>query len=234
MLSVRVLAYIALLFGGLLVPEVIFETYSISEYATRLVLRDNFYEVSPGRLYRSGLMSEENLIETLEDYDIKTVIDVRWTADADEGFVGAEQKFLEKLGVTYHHFPFLSSAVPSRDTMLTLLELLEDSEEPILVHCESGTHRSGTVSAIWELAFDDNGLEKGPAQLSGRFGYFKWERYLKTLRNGRPTLDNVVWEYLKDHERTGASFQQWVEGDYLKNSFRTQEVSTTDHLRVDR
>ncbi|MCB0360924.1 MAG: tyrosine-protein phosphatase, partial [Bdellovibrionales bacterium] len=107
------------------------------------------------------------------------------------------------------------SAIPSRETVLTILELMKDLEEPVLIHCKSGTHRTGFLSALWLFNQQPEQTELAFQQLSLKFGFVGLERWLKATFEQRPTLDAVIWEYQRFHQACGIRFREWVDSSYM-------------------
>lgn len=87
---------------------------------------------------------------------------------------------------------------------------LDEAVPPILVHCTSGTHRTGVVAAIWLIHKEGLLPEKAVGQLSSKFGFFYPERALKSLVQGQPTIDSIVWSYLHANEHQRIAFRDWI------------------------
>jgi tyrosine-protein phosphatase SIW14 len=105
-----------------------------------------FYRVNE-HIYRSAQPSLEGL-QGLPTLGIKTVIDLRG-AHARSG----EAQILEGLGMKYVNIPMPPLAAPSIDSVQQALALLVDPNAwPILVHCERGADRTGTVIACFRIS----------------------------------------------------------------------------------
>ena len=186
------------------------ETTFFTSYLPRLLFNNNFAPVVEGKIYRAAEMDRQTLTKVLSENRIRTVIDLRaGVDDADsEGFT--EQKTVESLGGDYLHVPMFASRYPSRETVLKLLDAFHQAKQPLLVHCSSGTHRSGVASALWLLEMEGGSPAQAREQLSAYFGYFPLERKLKTWMQGHPTLDDMLFRYLKDTKRESISLRDWV------------------------
>lgn len=192
----------------LLLPQIVGDTTVVTSYLANLLFRNNLHEVSVGRFYRSGQMSHSDLQQTIKDLGIKTVIDLRWASDEPEADGMQEKDIVRGAGADYHHVRFKSSALPDAGRINRLQELYDSAEEPVLVHCSSGTHRTGMASAIWVNQRLGLGEEAMREQMSIKYGFFRWERQIKEFFQEEKTLDYVIWDYFA--ERTPEdSFQSW-------------------------
>ncbi len=203
-------------FGSQLISESTWFTSSFSY----LFAKDNFHEVVPGLLYRSATLDKEEFIENVKKHNIKTVIDLRKGGDEakleDQGF--SERNLSEELGANYEWIPMVGSNTRQKQSLEKLIEISEKTEGPVLIHCSSGTHRSGVVTAIWLMLKDEEPPEDAAKQLSSEYGFFYWERKLKSFFLGHETIDGIIWHYLKNYRATGISFKEWFfnqEGEEL-------------------
>lgn len=193
------------------VPQLLTETTAVTSFITRLVFHNNFYVVSAGKFYRSAEMSKEELTKTIGEYGLRTVIDLRKSDYRDLGRNGLqERQVVENAGARYVHLPMVGSREPSPQVLQELLDVYDRNPEPILVHCSSGTHRSGVASAIWLLAKENASFKIAQEQLSPRFGFFRFERDLKSFIQGHPTIDKLLWRYKEASENGKISFRDWV------------------------
>ena len=205
--SVATLLGVILLAGGI---QATTETTFFTSYLPRLLFNDNFAPVVEGKFYRSAEMNRQDLSAALSKNSIRTVIDLRAGLDDPDSDGFTEEKTATSLGVDYVHIPMFASRYPSRETMLKLLETFQQAKQPLLVHCSSGTHRSGVVSAIWLLEVGGGTAEQARQQLSAYFGFFPLERRFKSWMQGHPTLDDMLFRYLDATKRESISFRDWV------------------------
>lgn len=194
----------------ILVPQIVGDTTVVTSYLANLLFRNNLHEVSAGRFYRSGEMSHKDLQQTIKELGIKTVIDLRWASDEPEADGLQEKDVVQGAGADYYHLRFKSSALPKTERVDRLLELYDSASEPILVHCSSGTHRTGMASAIWVNQRLGLGEEAMREQMSIKYGFFRWERQIKEFFQKQKTLDYLIWDYFAE-KKPDESFRQWWE-----------------------
>ncbi len=187
-------------------PDMTESASAAGRYLTTFVFDGNFNEVVPRRFYRSAQLSPSELKQVIDEHGIKTVINLRLGDDEEQR---REAELVRSAGVRYEHIPFRSSRVPPRDQVETLLNAFDRAETPVLVHCTSGTHRSGFASAIWLLDYEHVSRREAREQFSNRFGYFEFERKLKAYLRGHPGLDTVIDRYITEADEF-TSFREWV------------------------
>lgn len=105
--------------------------------------------IEPGRVYQSGVLAEPILREKLEENDIKTVIDLR---NPDDGDLDAERKVVESMGRRYVSMP--TTQVPKEETVDEFLDVMEEADYPVLVHCKDGQGRSVLFAAVYRIEFE--------------------------------------------------------------------------------
>lgn len=186
------------------------ESTYFTSYAANALFRYNFHEVVPGRLYRSAQMPRAELTRTVREHGIKSVIDLRLTADAPDETGLTETEAARRGGAGYRHIPFSSARIDQRKSLLELLLAFDELPRPVLVHCSSGTHRAGVASAVWLLDQEGRPPEDAAGQLTMKYGFFRPERMLKEFVQGRPTLDRVIGEYARVRRESEIRFRDWA------------------------
>lgn len=169
----------------------------------------NFREVVSGKLYRSGELSKSDLHNYISKYGIKTVIDLRRGGDKDQNNKFSEKNIVESLGATYEWVPLVGTNTHQIESLSKLIALSENTIGPVLIHCSSGTHRSGVAMAIWLMHAESINPTIAAEQLSAKYGFFYWERKLKSWFLGHQTLDGLIWNYLEDYQKYNIKFIDW-------------------------
>jgi len=182
---------------------------ALGSEATRVVLGDNLHTVIPGRVYRCAQQSGPELEQTMRRYGIRTVVNLR-------GCCAPLPWYLDECRATHHQevaqedICFSAGRMPSLSELRHLLEVLDRTAYPILIHCRRGADRTGLVSAILLLLQTDASLAQARRQLGLRYGH---------VAIGRPAyLDQFLDFYatwLREHGRSHSpmAFRRWLERD---------------------
>lgn len=196
--------------GLLIFPEIVTRPSDTMNYLSQELFKHNFYEVVPGKLFRSGEFSPEELQDTIREQGIRSILDLRLDGGDKDKHGILEAEVVAQVGAVYYHLPLKSGRVPSRKTIKQLLAIYEQAPLPLLIHCSSGSHRTGVATALWLI--DQAGEDPTTASqaLSPRYGNFPNERKLSAFLDGRPTIDSLIWSFADDHKRTGETFREWL------------------------
>ncbi len=171
----------------------------------------NFAITQPGRLFRSCQMPADALGQTLLDRRIKTVLNLRGPNPSSEWYRRELAATLAS-GATQVDVPLSSCIWMSRLQLRTLLEVLDRSEYPLLVHCHWGSERTGVTAAIAELLREGSTLDDARSQLALRFLYVR-------LGDGR-----IMAEFVDQYEswlaglgmpHSPSVFRRWAAEDYV-------------------
>jgi protein tyrosine phosphatase (PTP) superfamily phosphohydrolase (DUF442 family) len=125
-------------------------------------------EVTPGRFYRSGQMTADGFAQAVARYGIRTIINLQDEyPDPDirlcylGGGTVKESELCRRLGVRYVFLP--PDLIPRRqlpahrpraiDRFLELLD--QEATYPVLVHCKAGLHRTGVMTAVYRMEYEN-------------------------------------------------------------------------------
>lgn len=139
-------------------------------YLGGIQLTGNFHEVMPGQLYRSNQPSASQIARYSGEYGIKTIINLRGVGETDEWYQ-EEKTAADHLGLVHIDFPMSASKQLTMAESNKLIEIMRDAPKPILIHCRSGSDRTGLASVIYlnRIAGVDEAVAEN--QLSIRFGH---------------------------------------------------------------
>jgi tyrosine-protein phosphatase SIW14 len=121
----------------------------------------NFHVVEDGKLYRSGQLSPPVFERTLDEYGIKTVVTLRTVRTAgmpypDEWEAGiCAGRHLKHIRLVPRVWgPDEKGTIPADENVAKFLEIMDCKEnQPVLVHCFAGIHRTGTMCAIFRMEY---------------------------------------------------------------------------------
>lgn len=130
----------------------------------------NFRTVSPGRVYRSGQLTEKQLAEYAREYGIRSVLNLRGRNEQSDWWK-EEVSAAGRLGLKHYDIGLSSRKEPAEKTVQELIAILQEAPKPLLIHCFGGADRSGLVSAMYLYQFERYPYEKARRQLSFIYGH---------------------------------------------------------------
>ena len=175
----------------------------------RIALGSNLHTVVPGRCYRAAQPSPRDLHQYAQTLGIRSIVNLR--GYDEHAWYATERMTAESLGICFINAGLWASAQPTAEEFLEIVRAVDESEEPILVHCESGIDRSGLAAAIFLLLKTDASLEQARRQLGLRYGHFA---------SGRAGCQDRILDAYADWllERALAhrpeEFRRWARGSY--------------------
>lgn len=178
----------------------------------RIEYTNNFYEVKPGVLYRSGEMAPEQLRELIKRHGIASVLDLRISGETIRQAGTSEPQLAGSLGAAYVNFPLATTRVPPKEDLLRLEEVLHSLKTPLLIHCSTGALRTGVVTTLWLQEVAGLPPQEAKRQLSPYFGYSIVEYLYKEWSNKHPPLPYLLYKYWDDqaHGSGNQDFHSWL------------------------
>jgi uncharacterized protein (TIGR01244 family) len=130
----------------------------------------NFHEVIAGEFYRSGQPSGQDLERYVARYGIKSVINLRG-GNVGDAWYNEEMAATKSLGLTYHIFPMKAAHELTQADAQQLIQLMRDAPKPLLIHCRSGSDRTGLAAAFYLAAIAKRGEGESERQLWMHYGH---------------------------------------------------------------
>ena len=139
----------------------------------------NCFRVS-GALYRGAQPTREGFVE-LQRLGIRTVVNLR----AEH----SDLRLIQGLGLKYETIP-MSAAFPKPEEFRRFLAIARDpGSQPVFVHCQHGSDRTGTAVALYRVAVQGWGREEAIREMTkGGYGFHGIYFHLKTFVREFPPL----------------------------------------------
>lgn len=173
------------------------------------LFRGNFGVVEDGLVYRSAQPSD-SLTRLIQEKKIATILNLRGGSDADPWYA-AEVAATRQLGVDFYDLPLVATVRPSRKQLLTVLDVLDRCKYPLLIHCKSGSDRTGLVSGLYLMS--RQGVD--PIRAEDAFSlYYGHVPVLGTRHLHEPFREYAEW--LRSHQlaHEPERFRNWVAHEY--------------------
>ena len=132
---------------------------------------NNFHEVIPGELYRSGQFWKGDVAHYSSEYNIRSIINLRGKNTGSEWY-DDEIREADQAGVKHIDFRMSSKSMLSRDELVELIAIMENAPKPLLIHCNGGANRTSLAAAVYLAAIKKADERTAEAQMSIRFGNF--------------------------------------------------------------
>jgi protein tyrosine phosphatase (PTP) superfamily phosphohydrolase (DUF442 family) len=133
----------------------------------------NFHVVIPGEVFRAAQPSGRDVERMVRQYDLRTVINLRGRGDGMAWYED-EARACQKLGVSHENLTFSASRLPSRTELNRLIELLDQAERPLVLHCRQGADRTGLAVAVLQLLQPGSSYREARAAMGLRWGHWRW------------------------------------------------------------
>ena len=179
----------------------------------------NMYSIDR-QMYRSSQPSPKQLRILKKKYGIKTIINLR--GENGLSAYSLEKKACLNLNLELVNFRAYSRNPPESEEIKTLIKLFNKIKYPALMHCKSGSDRTGVVAALYRILYLNESVEDAfKKELHWKYGH------IKSSHTG--VLDYFFAQYLSENQDNPKTFLEWVENyDHvsLKQRFRSSGWTT--------
>jgi protein tyrosine phosphatase (PTP) superfamily phosphohydrolase (DUF442 family) len=138
----------------------------------RVAVGTNFFAVAKGRCYRCAQPGPDDVRLLARRLGIRSIINMR--GFDEKPWYREERAAAERLGVAFADAGIWAAWQPGETEFLNVIRAVDESPEPMLIHCQSGSDRSGLAAAIFLLLKTDASVAEASGQLSLRFGHNPW------------------------------------------------------------
>ncbi len=150
----------------------------------------NFHKLD-NNAYRSAQLFSFNMPYYLEEYKIKTVLNLRGEQKG-KSWYEKEKKITDEFNVTLVTFKMSSRRYLDFNKTSKLVEILKKVKKPILIHCEGGADRTSLVSALYRYAILKHSKEEAMKELSFIYGH------IPLIRPKVIAMDRSFSNYIKN------------------------------------
>ncbi|SIO62673.1 Tyrosine phosphatase family protein [Singulisphaera sp. GP187] len=178
----------------------------------------NFGVVAKGLVYRSA-QPEANLKGLIKTYKLGSILNLRGGGSSDP-FYTDEVGLVSAEGVDFYDYPMSATQRPKRRDLLTLIDLFQRCRYPLLIHCKSGSDRTGLASGLYLMVRSGTPPEKALEAFSLFYGHVP---LLGPENLHEPFLEYADWLKRKWLVHSPERFRAWVETEYRAND-PVQEV----------
>ena len=173
-------------------------------FAYQRFFNHNFAVVEAGKLYRSAQLNGDHLQVTLKKFNIRTVLNLRGKNDNSDWYHD-EVSTCSRMGVKHIDLALSAKSLPSPKDLMRLVKIFQESSYPILVHCRSGSDRTGLAIGVYLITQKNEPfIEASEKSLHWRFQHIKAFGYQE--------MDELFTLFSPKEKKQ--SFAEWVKSDY--------------------
>ncbi|GAC1471428.1 MAG: hypothetical protein NVSMB9_17600 [Isosphaeraceae bacterium] len=196
----------------------------------RPIFQNNFGVIEPGRVYRSAQPRGDWLARLYRERGIGSVLNLRGGSSADD-YYNNEVQQTRALGIDFYDLPMNASRRPSRRELLVLIDLFRRCRYPILIHCKSGSDRTGLASALYLMAIAGKEPEQAEREFTLTHGHFNL--FGRRLLHA-PFLEYNAWLKKRGLSHSRERLLAWLEHDFVspepEPAFRALRPGPRDSL----
>jgi protein tyrosine phosphatase (PTP) superfamily phosphohydrolase (DUF442 family) len=190
----------------------------LSAEAVRVLALTNRHTVIDGQVYRTAQLDAGELARFIAEKKIRTVINLRGTCPDQTWYLG-EARATHAAGICQEDVTLSAKRLPAPAEVRRLVEVLDHTEYPVVIHCIRGADRTGLVSAVAVILRTDASLSAARRQLWPRYGHFAVGR---TAVIDRFFDLYEAWLMANALQHTPDRFRQWVASDYCPGPYRAE------------
>jgi protein tyrosine phosphatase (PTP) superfamily phosphohydrolase (DUF442 family) len=172
----------------------------------------NFGEVETGRVYRSA-QPTGNLPQLIRERGLTSVLNLRGGSPIDPWYAD-EVRATRVLGVDFYDFPMSAVRRPTRNELLVLIDVFGRCRYPLLIHCKSGSDRTGLAVAVYRMVAQGVGPVEASRALTLDYGHVP---IFGTRRLHEPLDEYAAWLESRGMTHTPERFRGWIENQYLSD-----------------
>ena len=189
---------------------------AVAAEAVRVFTWTNTHTVVPGKVYRSAQLGPDALARLIDDEGIRTVVNLRGTGPG-VGWYDAEARTTRDRGVSQEDVSLSAKRLPAPGEVRRLVEVLDRTAYPILLHCQQGADRTGLAATAALLLHTDASLDRARRQLWPRYGH---------VNAGRTAVIDRFFDYYEawlaatGQAHTPDRFRHWATREYCPGPYR--------------
>jgi protein tyrosine/serine phosphatase len=149
----------------------------------------NFHTVMEGFIYRSGQLTSVDLTYTIDRYRIRSILNLRGK-NMGSRWYQEETYVANSHGVVHYDYGISANRELEDLDIRNILAILRTGPKPLLIHCKTGSDRTGLVAALYLHDLEGVDAQTASQQLSIMYGHFPY------FWNSTAAMDRTFWRYV--------------------------------------
>ncbi|MFO0775758.1 MAG: dual specificity protein phosphatase family protein [Nitrospiraceae bacterium] len=158
----------------------------------------NFDVVAADQVYRARQLSSDELSTVVARYGIKSILNLRGK-NPGETWYRAESAVADLLGVQLVSFPLSANLEWDSEQISDVVRVLREAPKPLLIHCKSGSDRTGLAAALYLLEVEGQSASVASHQLSLYYGHIP-----ALLGTSTSAMDRTFWRVTERRDSSTA------------------------------
>ncbi len=168
----------------------------------------NLHTVIAGQVYRGAQPTPELIDELAKKYGVRTIVNLRGCGLPNDWYA-KETQTIQRLGLNQEDICFSALRLPSSLELRRLVEVIDNAQYPIYLHCRRGADRTGLASVICILLQPEGSADDlGPPLAQARRQLGLW--YGHVALGKTRVLDRFFDLYENWLEKTGRTHKRGV------------------------
>ena len=190
----------------------------VAAESTRVIALTNVHAVIPGKAYRTAQLSGDELARFIAEKKIRTVVNLRGVCPNTDWYL-AEARATHAAGVNQEDVTLSAKRLPAPNEIRRLVEVLDHTEYPIVMHCQRGADRTGLASTAVKLLHTTDTLSQARRQLLPRYGH---------VPVGRTAVIDQFFDFYESwlaasgKGHTSDAFRHWATHEYCPGPYRAE------------
>jgi len=176
----------------------------------RVLFVGNTHTVHPGRVYRSAQLSGGDLGDYVRKHGIRTIVNLRG-CNAPIDWYKNECLLSHQLNLSQEDVTLSANRLPSISELRRLIEVLDRSQYPLVLHCKQGADRTGLASALYLMMFTDTDYAIARKQCGPRYAHLP---LLSTVAMDRFFDMYEAWLDVRGVGHSKSHIRKWALTDY--------------------
>jgi hypothetical protein len=160
--------------------------------------------VVPGEVYRAAQLNEDDLRSEIRMLHLKSVLNLRGENPQEKWYI-RERAICREMGVVHADVRLSARHLPSADELTQLIGYYHSLPQPLLIHCNAGSDRTGFAGAIYLIECKGVPPVEATRALTWEFGHFAVYPYFEM---------NEFFELFENENPRHLAFREWVARDY--------------------